>query len=454
MSHRVPCRFGWPNARLVSIQNGMQASRSLIAVLASFSLATSALAREPFSDTTDTSTLRSAAIPVAPADATNALRSALAGGGQLHLPAGDYRLTDSITLASGQRLIGDGVTATRLLIGPDFKATASAVVVVAPGDASGIDALGLNFDQRGASDRSSLRRYPWAIDIRNATRFGIGRLRISGAWNGINGQGNAGGLDAGTLELGAFNTGIVLDGLLDFAHINTVHCWVFDFAASQSLKDVYADGQSTCAEFGQVDGLDIKSLTTYMAKVRFNGNGNAVSRQIGQVALDADWSTISVESGNLQIGLLSSTKSVLTSRPTLDVSGGSVVVVSNVRTYGATSQPTLRTRNDGTILNVLGGYIEQRDDHPIALAEGGSLVVNNVYFYPNPYQIRKTPMLSQSGSGVLAANNNLVLPRVNGSGDFIRITKDNVGHHVAGNSFGGWSNSFPSGARMGQYGQK
>lgn len=99
------------------------------------------------------------------------------------------------------------MTASVLWIGPCFNLAAPAVVSVAPGDSSGWDGIGIAFDQSVATSRATLRRYPWALDIRAATRVKIGSLRISAAYNGIRCDGNCGGLAADLLEIGAFNRG-------------------------------------------------------------------------------------------------------------------------------------------------------------------------------------------------------------------------------------------------------
>lgn len=389
------------------------------------------------------------AIPTAPADATQSLRSALASGRSVHLPAGDYRLTDTLALASGQRLTGDGVNATRLMVGPDFNGAAPAVMAVAAGDASGIDGIGINFDQGGAGDRASLRHYPWALDIRSATRFGIGRLRISGAWNGIDARGNAGGLDAGTVEVGAFNVGVALDGPLDFAHVTTLHCWPFGIAQDPKLMTAYADGQSTCAEIGRVDGLDVKSLDAFASRVVFNARGgDGAARQIGQMQLDGDGATLTVEAGDVQIGALSSTKGAARAAPVIEWRGR-LGLIGSLRLWGGNLGPSLVV--EGGILNVSGGSIENVADTTTVDVRGGTLMLANTWLAPLPNQPRKTPFVRQSGGTLHAVGNRAPRPTT-GSGVLFAIAQDSPDNTVAFNTFGGWGFAKPSGKTRGTYG--
>ena len=422
----------------------------LICPIASLTLLmlSASLGREPEPHGIDRDAPRTVDVPTSPVDATPFLRSALASGRPLHLPVGDYRVTDTLTLAPGQRIEGDGVSSTRLLIGPDFNAAAPAIVTVAPGDASGIDGIGFSFDQRGAQDRATIRRYPWALDIRSATRFGIGRLRISGAWNGINAAGNAGGLDAGTVEIGAFNVGLAMDGLLDFAHVTTLHCWPFEIAQAPKLMAVYADGGSTCADIGRVDGLDVKSLDTFASSVVFNARGgDGAARQIGQIQLDGDGALLRVEAGDVQIGALSSTKGAVRAVPVIEWRGR-VGLIGSLRLWGGNLGPSLVVA-DGT-LNVSGGSVENVADTTAIDVRGGTLMLANTLLAPLPNQIRTTPFVRQSGGALHAVGNRAPGPST-GGGILVAITADRPDTYVAFNAFNGWGFAKPAGKLRGTY---
>ncbi|MGX7709578.1 hypothetical protein ACS5PV_32705, partial [Methylobacterium sp. Gmos1] len=190
------------------------------------------------------------------ADLTLYVQAALNTGAAVRFPTGDYKVCNALQQAGGQRLSGDGVTVSRLLVGACFNMSAQAVVVGTPSATSngtvaeqsaGWDKIGIVFDQSAATSRASLRQYPWAIDLNGSQRYTIGQIRISNAWNGIKGLGtvngpSASGFTADLLEIGAFNRGIVLDGLYDFSHITTLHCWPWDVAMNGTLLTVATDG--------------------------------------------------------------------------------------------------------------------------------------------------------------------------------------------------------------------
>ncbi|ACA17577.1 hypothetical protein M446_3171 [Methylobacterium sp. 4-46] len=397
------------------------------------------------------------------ADLTPYLREALATGRALRFPAGTYPVCGSLPQASGQLLLGDGVTSTILKVGPCYQGSA-AVIEVAVGDSSGIDRIGIVFDQSGATSRDTLRRYPWAIDVRNASRYKIGHLRLSNAWNGINGHQpvegpNPGGLQIDLLELGMFNQGLLIDGALDFVHVTSVHCFPFDFAADPELMAVWGDGQGTCVEFGRADGLDVKAITTFQNKVVARAHGcctaqgccKGAARHIAQIQLDGDRAAYIHEDGDVMLGQVSSTKGAdaRADGPALLVKGGTVLVQS-LRLTGGTLAPSLRVT--GGLLSVLGGHVEQLVGRfPAAEVTGGRLMMSNTALAVQEGARLEAGFLSQDGGGVLVATNNTAL-NAPGAGALVRIGTDLAGHRVAGNDFNGWGYGLPPGARRGQYG--
>lgn len=387
-------------------------------------------------------------------DLTPYLRAAFASGRNVHFPAGRYPVCDGLTLASGQRAVGEGVTSSVLWAGPCFNLAAPAVVTVAHGDSSGWDGIGIGFDQAAATSRATLRRYPWALDIRAATRFKIGRIRVSAAYDGIRGDGNCGGLDAGLLEIGAFNRGLLLDGPQDFTHIGVLHAWPFDVAASPALMAIYLDGATVAAEFGRVDGLDIRSLDTFGAAVVGNPNGNAgAARQVAMMQLDGDGATFANAAGDWQIGLLSSTKSGRPTAPAVSSAGGTVLVGS-ARLWGATRAPYLKVTGGSVIVS--GGSFEQLADQPAAEVVGGTLVVTATSLRPHVGSAgpaRSRPFLAQGGQGTLIATNNAaLLPASGGGGPLVGIGTDHARNVVTGNVMAGWGLALPPGAGLGSYG--
>ena len=387
-------------------------------------------------------------------DLTPYLRKAFATGKRVRFPAGRYPVCDSVPLASGQEAVGDGVVSAYLWVGSCFNMNASAVIAVATGDSSGWDGLGIRFDQSGATNRATLRRYPWAMDISSASRFKMGRIRIGAAWNGIKCVGNCGGFDGGLLEIGAFNTGAVFDGPLDFVHINSGHSWPWDIAGRAELMAAYTDGRTVGFEFGRVDGLDIKSLNTFSNKIIGSANGNdGAARQIALMQLDGDNSTFENAAGDWQIGLLSTTKSGAKNVPAVTSAAGNVNVAS-IRLWGANNGSYLRVT--GGIFAINGGTLEQRADRPAAEVSGGRLVLTSALLQPlvgSEGPARTQAFIKQSGAGVLVATGNTATLKANGGGGALfEIGTDAPGNVVTENVMSNWGLSLPAIATSGTYG--
>lgn len=388
------------------------------------------------------------------------LQAALNTGKRVHLAAGRWKICDKLNffLNTGQVMFGDGVLQSVFDIGSCFNLGATAVVDLGFGDSSGIYDIGWDFDQsaaaavsvpaEGASGyatavataRSNLVQYPWALDIRLATRAKIGRLRFNKAYKAINCQGNCGGLDADLLEIGAFNTGIIEDGVFDFIHHRAIHCW--PFGMGPTLSAVFYDTNSYCAIFGKVDGLDVASISTFRQPILFNTNGESgIARQILSVALDANGARIIHQAGDTQFGMISSTKDVVETRPTIDIVGGNVHT-SNLRLYGA--HGAAQVRNTSGALFVAGGWVQQVADKPTLISLNGITHVTGVYFQLDPLQVRTQPVVAQSGGGLYFMNN-VIQQKSSGSGVGVAIGNDNAQVVVANNSFGGYGFTPPTG---------
>lgn len=387
------------------------------------------------------------------ADVTAYVRKAIATGKRVYFPKGRYRVTDKLTYAPGQVLYGDGVTSAVFVVDAGFNMAASAVFEGLGSDSSGWDGIGIEFDQTGVTSRATLRKYPWALDISTATRFKIGRIRISAAWNGVRGEGNCGGLDIGLAEIGAFNRGMITDGLLDFLHSGVVHLWPFNFANNATLMSIYLDGSTDGWEIGQVDGLDAQSINSFGPRILGNANGNdGAARQIGLIQLDGDNSRFENLSGDFQIGLLSTTKSGARTVPAVTSSAGFVSVTS-LRTWGNNNGPFLTVT--GGVFSVEGGPVELFGDHTAIEVSGGRLNLQKTKLFPlvgSEGPARTTPFVRQTGTGVLVAKDNVVSYSANGGGGTLfAIEVDNADNVVSDNVMAGWGISLPDGQIAGSY---
>lgn len=431
----------------------------------------------------DGATLLSSYLAAAP-DVTDYFRRALATGKSVRVPAGDYKITDKLTLGDGQEIRGDGIRISRLLIGYDFKISASAVIDCAPGTvAPGIDGVSVVFCQDAASSaaasiplvsagypdyaastyagavaaaRAALIRYPWALDITAATRFRIGRFQAGAAWDGIKGTpGNCGGLVWDTVEIGAFNRGITLGGFgdadspLDFCHISTIHLW--PFAIAGKLLWVFLDGIAVGMDIGRVDGLDIKSLNSFGQRVVANNGGatGLAGRQISMMQLDGDGAEFQASGGDWQIGFLSSTKGAWVKRPNnfaVTVTTGQVDI-AQVRLRG--SNPVNMVQVTGGCLTISGGSLEQLDNIPCVNVEGaGTAIIQNCALMPWQNAVRTAPFLSGNGAPLVARNN---VATTSGSGHLVKCTTDIKGNVIQNNHFNGYSILLPADPTVGYY---
>ncbi|MEB0284162.1 hypothetical protein [Sphingomonas sp. 10B4] len=246
----------------------------------------------------------------ADADWTPAFTRALATGKSVVIPelAGGYIISDAPTIAApGQRLIGFGPSKSYLHMTAAFNLSAGAVVTVTSAVSesfAGLYDVGFVFDQPSVTTRAGFTQYPYAISLVNASRAYLGGvIKITGAWNGINATGNTGGMSAESLQIGAANVGIAFDGALDFVAIKHLACWPHGFSDANRIQ-AYADGTTTCATFGRVDGLQVVKMTAFSSRIIFatGSGGNATFGAIESLSLDGNYSRIDGAVDHLKIG--------------------------------------------------------------------------------------------------------------------------------------------------------
>lgn len=388
-----------------------------------------------------------------PTDVSSHLNAALAKGKDVLLPPGDFYVADMITIPAKVCLRGAGTTNTRIRVGSNFNMAAPAVISFASSDASCLKDVEIFFNQNVNGGRAGLIQYPWALDIRNATRLRLDNVRISAAWNGINGEGNAGGMSAGLLEIGAFNVGIRIEGFLDFAHFDTIHCWPFG-ASTGNARIIYGDGETTCSSIGRAEGLDIKALGTFLAKLDFPpyAQPSVVARQIGWIQLDGDGARIVYTGGELDVAMVSSTKLSSNLNPSIDMGGG-ILRIGQARILG--SAPISEIRQTDGRLSILGGVITNYSPNgQAASVSGGEFHLASTLLGIGDYGGSRTlPYISVTGTGKAKLTGNFALPRpAANTGTLVSIANDIRGHFVSGNEFADWGYSVPSTLTSGVYG--
>lgn len=204
-----------------------------------------------------------------------------------------YPVSDEIVNSHGGQIIGRRQTLGGFSIsnmnGRSFNMNAQSVyrIAVASSEKSaGADNFGFFFEQPNTSDRSALLQYPWAIKLQNVARacFG-GTVRIEKAWKGIDASGNTGGLDAGIMEICAFEVGAQINGALDFVR-GHFHLWPFGLVGLESMA-IYRDMIARQMLIGTCDGLDI-SVSAFRARLCFFRNALLGRGASGAMRLQAD----------------------------------------------------------------------------------------------------------------------------------------------------------------------
>ena len=188
------------------------------------------------------------------ADDTAAIQKALdslTGGGVVNLPAGAYRITDSLKVPQGATLLGEGArwenSATRLVIEkPGF-------VGVRLSHAASVKGLAILYPNN--TDNANPTEYPPAIQL-DGINPSVENIVFSNAWIGIStppGGGNAGQGLFRDLTGFVHHCGMHLSGCRDVNRILDVHWFVG--GRDTPGKQSYYRKNRVGFEFGDVDGV-------------------------------------------------------------------------------------------------------------------------------------------------------------------------------------------------------
>ena len=189
------------------------------------------------------------------ADDTAAIRKALdavaSGGGVVHLPAGLYRLSDSLKVPHGVTLLGEGArwenSATQLIVPTNgFSA-------VRLGHVSSVKGLAIVYPNN--QDNADPQPYPPAIQL-DGINPSVENIVFGGAWIGIStppGGGNTGQGMFRDLTGFVHHIGMHLSGCRDVNRIQDVHWFVG--GKDTPGKESYYRKNRVGFEFGDVDGV-------------------------------------------------------------------------------------------------------------------------------------------------------------------------------------------------------
>lgn len=380
---------------------------------------------------------------------TAAIRSAIKTGQAVYFPKGSYRVTDMIEFQSGQKIYGDGRTESVFTVDQSFNMSAPGVLRLGSRETGAtLRDIGVKFTQPETENRAEMIKYPAAITARNAARFKIDGVRVSGAWIGLDASGNTGGAYINDFENGAISVGMMFDRPLDFVRISSYHCWPFGFTDKARLK-AWSDGQTIAASLARVDGLNVQGWNTFKARTVISGS---TFGSMTGLNLDDDFSRIEMSGGRVTIGQV--WKSTSAKGDFFIKLTGGFLNLSNFHLLGgdagaplvevaaADSKGAFLTLDNGVIVN--GPKAE-----PALLLRSGFLSASNIRFTYGGNVVREAPFVKQSG-GRLSLTNSSWLDKGRGSGDAVEIATDDW-HTVTGNSFVGWGAKFPQARKFGTY---
>lgn len=390
-------------------------------------------------------------------DWSYAIQAALNTGRNVYIPPGTYLIKRQLNMvAAGQFIEGAGIGATRLSIPADFDLSAQGVLfipVTADEIHAGITGVSFDFYQPDSANRADYIQYPYAISARGATRLLIGTVRVNGGWNGFDLRDNTGGLQGDIWELGCLNEALTVGSAAggtpayDFWHVDTIHIWCFGFTTANRYL-AYRDGNTVGLRMGEVDGLDIKTLSTFCAKVIIEAPGGlGPFGTIGSLQLDGQYATLTMAGGNLSVG-----NGYLTTdrnEHKLQINGGTFLH-GPINLTGINTSTLALVYVGAAYASFTAGHSKGASPNaPVFQVNGGYLHVADVNFVGIGNQVRTVGLIRQS-SGVLSATGNIFDNIGTGSGNAIDVVT-NTQNNVISNSFGGWGLSLPSTATLGTY---
>jgi hypothetical protein len=329
--------------------------------------------------------------------------------------------------------------------------------------------------------------YPPAIASNSdSTRMRFENLRITGAWDGITTNGHNTVFWLKGIEMSAFDIGLsmgITSGVKDFSHINEFHFWDFDIPSTSLLyTNVYKDGGTFAAKFGEVDGLDAKGFTDFGGRISINSS--SFWGEFSNLMLDNNNATFEVTSAqhvevanvyatgqatgtntacqiNLGAGELYMTNARLTSAGTSICASGGRLIATDGRIAAGASGGTANiaiTGADATfdgyaidgVVTISSGNLSVGGNtlfDPVttgtkAISQtGGTVSVIGARISPNTGAGSWTVPLFAQTSGVFRLTNSLFNSSTGDVGIFsLTDTASNV---VSGNQFNNWGYTIP-----------
>jgi Pectate lyase superfamily protein len=385
-------------------------------------------------------------------DDTAAWQMALADRRLIHFPEGRSRITNKLSFPTvdshGVAIVGAGRHKSLFIIDTGFNMAATSIIQL--GDVfQGVKNVGFLLFQPSATLRSSVRQYPWVIDLNGHARAEIESIRIEGGWQGIRGSGNVGGAVIDDVQIGCLLRGMLIDGALDSVRINRYHYWPFGIAGTAGLFEIYTDGDNVALDFGRCDDLNISSILCFQALMRFADYGSGSSFGVASnITMDGGYAQVDFLAGEMVInGLYSS--SALANDYMIFCTGGELKIAGLAMECGVpmTTYAMVRVAGADTrfmasdIMVISGGGL------PVFEVTAGSMQISNGYIFAVGTRTRGIISVAGGRAVVTGMRAN---DKGNSVGSFVSVTTDD--HHVIiGNAFTGWSYDLPAAPSTGLY---
>lgn len=394
-------------------------------------------------------------------DWTPAYQRALNTGRNIYVPEGRWLRLKSAT-TKGQQIQGCGVTRSIWAVGgadTTFQDMSALGIDITPGTiddtAYGHDAIGFDFYQPNTNVRANVIQYPWAIYMAGVDRPKFGDVRISNGWNGIQADG-CGGLEAGVLEIGCFNTPFLIDHAYDTTTIKTLKLWPYGSGNAGStvplLYQVYQDG-AAYAQFGRVDGLSIGLFATFQQRLKFYQSDAAghLFGTIGELHLDGTYGRLELDSAYIGVGTWYASTGSNTDAKIIQTSGRLALGPCPMFLGpGSAGTVPLIQVSGGIFSAQSGGVFEAIGSAQQLLSQTGGDVVwigGDIVGITN--QVRTKAIFEQTG-GRTTLRNARFQDIGTGSGLAFSIATDD-NHDIQENALLGWGFSLPATIQQGQW---
>jgi hypothetical protein len=390
-------------------------------------------------------------------DDTAAIRAALATNKNVYMPAGTYRLTDSITVGNATRaqtLFGDG-KASRFYIDTRFSGSATNVIALLGSEdqAPCIRDLELVFIQPATFTRAGMMtisayiaagspantgiQYPVAIDQATSNRFRLDTIRISGgAWIGI--QCTNSGWWIRDIEESCLNIGLNVQNTAggDFCHCAGWHHWNYGIAYTGTP---FSDGVPYSIVVGNGNQIHFDSLNLFAGKLKVDSGSAGVGVFFNNLSLDTTCCEITSGAAISFSNVYSTGNN--SNAPAFNLSGG-MVSLTNVYGWPANGQPYLL--NTGANITMVGGRPQSTtNDVPVLDIRGGFNIISDVAIAPLGGATYTTKHPVEVSGGVLVMTGCRIAGTATSSIGAVGITTDGAGNVIVGNDWNTWPFTAP-----------